>query len=477
MLNQSTVAARLDRLPITRMHRMVLFTLAAVFLFEFGDLNTFAYVAPALTKTLGFTVPTVALVTSAGFLGMFIGAVLGGRFSDAIGRRRALIVATAVFSLGSLLNAAGWNEPSFAVIRFITGVGLSAMTVAATTYVSETMPAARRGRMQAAVMAIGLFGIPVISFAARAIIPISAQSWRFVFVIGALALLAIPGIVRMPESPRWLLRHGSVDAVDEALQRFEAGAGELPQQEQQPDAAPSTVTISLTAVQQPGSRYRALFNSITGRRTLFLSVVWIFQTLGFYGFTSFVPTLLVAHGFDLVHSIGFSALTTLGAVPGALLAWPISDRFGRKLPLVIVCLATALSGLLYGLTFNVVAIIAFGFCVNMLIQTFAALLYTYTPELFPTEVRNSGTGFTYGIGRLANIGGPFIVAALFGSLGYRSVFIYIALCWLVVAATLAVFGPRTGKVNLEDLNERRAADERPQQAAASAAAQRNDATV
>lgn len=477
MLNQSTVAARLDRLPITRMHRMVLFTLAAVFLFEFGDLNTFAYVAPALTKTLGFTVPTVALVTSAGFLGMFIGAVLGGRFSDAIGRRRALIVATAVFSLGSLLNAAGWNEPSFAVIRFITGVGLSAMTVAATTYVSETMPAARRGRMQAAVMAIGLFGIPVISFAARAIIPISAQSWRFVFVIGALALLAIPGIVRMPESPRWLLRHGSVDAVDEALQRFEAGAGELPQQEQQPDAAPSTVTISLTAVQQPGSRYRALFNGITGRRTLFLSVVWIFQTLGFYGFTSFVPTLLVAHGFDLVHSIGFSALTTLGAVPGALLAWPISDRFGRKLPLVIVCLATALSGLLYGLTFNVVAIIAFGFCVNMLIQTFAALLYTYTPELFPTEVRNSGTGFTYGIGRLANIGGPFIVAALFGSLGYRSVFIYIALCWLVVAATLAVFGPRTGKVNLEDLNERRAADERPQQAAASAAAQRNDATV
>lgn len=477
MLNQSTVAARLDRLPITRMHRMVLFTLAAVFLFEFGDLNTFAYVAPALTKTLGFTVPTIALVTSAGFLGMFIGAVLGGRFSDAIGRRRALIVATAVFSLGSLLNAAGWNEPSFAVIRFITGVGLSAMTVAATTYVSETMPAARRGRMQAAVMAIGLFGIPVISFAARAIIPISAQSWRFVFVIGALALLAIPGIVRMPESPRWLLRHGSVDAADEALQRFEAGAGELPQQEQQPDAAPSTVTISLTAVQQPGSRYRALFNGITGRRTLFLSVVWIFQTLGFYGFTSFVPTLLVAHGFDLVHSIGFSALTTLGAVPGALLAWPISDRFGRKLPLVIVCLATALSGLLYGLTFNVVAIIAFGFCVNMLIQTFAALLYTYTPELFPTEVRNSGTGFTYGIGRLANIGGPFIVAALFGSLGYRSVFIYIALCWLVVAATLAVFGPRTGKVNLEDLNERRAADERPQQAAASAAAQRNDATV
>lgn len=476
MLNQATVAARLDRLPITRTHRMVLVTLAVVFLFEFGDLNTFAYVAPALTKTLGFTVPMIAFVTSAGFLGMFVGAVLGGRFSDAIGRRRALIVATAVFSLGSLLNAAGWNELSFAVIRFITGVGLSAMTVAATTYVSETMPAARRGRMQAAVMAIGLFGIPVISFAARGIIPISAQSWRFVFVIGALALLAIPGIVKMPESPRWLLRHDRADAADQALQRFESGAGQLPPLAQQPAIAPSTVTVSLTAVQQSGSRYRALFSGLTGRRTLFLSIVWIFQTLGFYGFTSFVPTLLVAHGFSLVHSIGFSALTTLGAVPGALLAWPISDRFGRKLPLVFVCLATALSGFLYGLTYNVAAIIVFGFCVNMLIQTFAALLYTYTPELFPTEVRNSGTGFTYGIGRLANIGGPFIVAALFGSLGYSSVFMYIALCWVIVAGSIAVFGPRTGKVNLEDLNERRSTDERPRQAAGAAVAH-SDATV
>ncbi|HWT34399.1 MAG TPA: MFS transporter [Microbacterium sp.] len=465
MLTQFTAAARLDRLPIAKTHRLVIATLAVVFLFEFGDLNTFAYVAPALQQAYGFTVTTIAIVTSSGFLGMFFGATLGGRFSDAAGRRTALLTSTIAFSAGSLLNAFAWDQWSFMVVRFITGVGLSAMTVAATTYVSETMPAARRGRMQAAVMAVGLLGIPVISFAARAIIPISAESWRFVFVVGALAVVAIPGIVRMPESPRWLLRHGHDQKAERALQRFESPVADLPPLAEAPATPLGTVTVALTTARPGRGGYRVLFRGLAGRRTLFLSVVWIFQTLGFYGFTAFVPTLLVAHGFDLVHSIGFAAMTSLGAVPGALLAWPISDRFGRKTPLVIVCIATAVSGILYGITFNVVAIVAFGFCVNVLIQTFAALLYTYTPELFPTEVRNSGSGFTYGMGRLVNIVGPFIVAALFGSLGYQSVFIYIAACWLIVAVTIAIFGPRSGKVTLEDLSERR---EDPKRVAATA---------
>jgi putative MFS transporter len=183
-----------------------------------------------------------------------------------------------------------------------------------------------------------------------------------------------------------------------------------------------------------------------------LIVVWVFQTLGFYGFTAWVPTLLVQHGFDLTKALWFTALITLGAVPGALLAWPISDRFGRKVPIVVVAIAIAICGLAYGLTFNTVAIVIFGFCVNALVQTFAALLYAYTPELFPTEQRNSGNGLAYGTGRLANIFGSLIVAAIFGGFGYQPVFVYIAACWIVVAATVALFGPRTGMRHLENIS-------------------------
>jgi putative MFS transporter len=251
----------------------------------------------------------------------------------------------------------------------------------------------------------------------------------------------LPLIMRLPESPRWLAGHGQADEADKIVRRVEteisAGLGALPEPEAVIEVPPRKV------------RYVELFNGPLARRTVMLIVVWVFQTLGFYGFSSWVPTLLVDHGFSLTNSLGFVALTTLGVVPGALLAWPISDRFGRKVPIIAVALGIAICGLAYGLTFNAVAIVIFGFCVNALLQTFAALLYAYTPELFPTEQRNSGNGLAYGTGRLANIFGSLIVAAIFGSFGYQPVFVYIAACWVIVAIVVAVFGPRTGMRHLE----------------------------
>ena len=174
-----------------------------------------------------------------------------------------------------------------------------------------------------------------------------------------------------------------------------------------------------------------------------LVTVWIAQTLGFYGFTAWVPTLLVAHGFSLVHSLAWSSAMTIGAVPGALIAALISDRWERKWLITIVALVIAFCGLMYGMTFNIAAIVVFGFLVAMFIQTFAPLLYAYTPECYPTHIRNSGSGLGYGIGRLANVFGPLIVAFLFNHYGYKSVFVYVAAMWLLVAIILSIFGPLT----------------------------------
>jgi putative MFS transporter len=459
VLTPTTTAARMDRLPITRAHKIALATLAFVFLFEFGDLNTFAYVAPALIKHLAFSVQDVAVVTSAAFLGMAVGAVFGGRISDLIGRKRALLYSTLTFSIFSLVNATGFNVPTFVIFRFLTGVGLSAMVVAATTYISEVMPAARRGRMQSAVMAVGLAGIPGMSFSAKGIVPLGTDTWRLVFVLGSAALLAVPALVMLPESPRWLIHKNRLEGAEGVIARLERRAGPLTPINETP----------VTAAPAPARQgYRDLFRGRTGRTTLFLAVVWIFQTLGFYGFVAWVPTLLAKHGFSVAESLGFAALTTIGAVPGALLAWPVTDRFGRKVPLVVVSLATAVSGLAYGLTFNPVAIVVFGFCVHLLIQTFATLLYAYSPELFPTGLRNTGNGLVYGTGRLANIFGPLIVAAIFAGLGYQAVFVYIAACWLVVAVAIALFGPRTGKQSLEALSMKTAETRRAPKPAAGA---------
>jgi putative MFS transporter len=105
-------------------------------------------------------------------------------------------------------------------------------------------------------------------------------------------------------------------------------------------------------------------------------------------------------------------------------------------------------GVAYGLSSNMVPIVIFGFCVAMVIQTFAPLLYAYTPEIYPTEIRNSGSGLAYGVGRLANVFGPLLIAFLFSHYGYQSVFVYIAAMWLLVAVIISFYGPKTKGLTL-----------------------------
>ena len=430
-----TAAARLDRLPVTSLHRQIMWIVAIVFFFELGDLNTFAFAAPAVMKWWNLSVSTISQIVSWTFLGMFLGAVAGGWFSDRLGRKRALLLTTAWYSGFSLLNAGVQGTIGLSITRLLTGVGISAMTVIGMTYVSEIFPAKNRGTYQGWIMTIGLLGIPATAYVARFTVPLASWGWRMVFLWGSLGLLILFFANRLEESPRWYENQGRLAEADAVLDRLEACAqaefGDLP-------PAPAIVE------QLPlGGKYSDLFSPDYLPRTLMLVTVWIAQTLGFYGFSAWVPTLLVAHGFSLVHSLAWSSAMTIGAVPGALISALISDRWERKWSIAIVALIIALCGLFYGMTFEIAAIVIFGFLVAMFTQTFAPLLYAYTPECYPTRIRNSGSGLCYGVGRLANVAGPLIVAFLFNRYGYKSVFVYVAAMWLLVAVVLSAFGPLT----------------------------------
>jgi putative MFS transporter len=432
---RSTAAARLDRLPITSFHRQVMWLLGFVFFAELGGLNTFSFAAPAVMKDWNISISTVSFIVSATFIGMFVGATTGGWFSDRVGRKKALIITTIWFSISSLMNSIAWAPAGLFIARLLTGVGLSAMTVVGVTYISEIFPASRRGAYQAWILTIGLIGIPVTAYVARFCIPIGPWGWRLIFVWGALGLLFPLFSNRLEESPRWYENHGHFVEADGVLDRIEARAlaefGSL---------LPIT---DVTPADPVRGRYGDLLAPAYLARTILLISVWSCQTMGFYGFTAWVPTLLVAHGFSLVHSLAWSSAMWIGAVPGALIAALISDRWDRRWWITLFAIVIACCGLMYGTTFKAAAIISFGFLVAMFMQTFAPLLYAYTAECYPTQIRNSGMGLSYGVGRLSNVLGPLLVAFLFNHYGYTSVFVYIASAWFLVAITIGCFGPRT----------------------------------
>ena len=430
-----TVAARLDRLPITAFHRQVTWVLGFVFFAELGGVNAFSFAAPAVMKLWNISISTVSFIVSATFIGMFVGATTGGWFSDRVGQKKALIIMTVGFSIFSLLNSVAWTTAGLLIARLLTGVGLSAMTVIGITYVSEVFPANQRGEYQGWIMTIGLIGVPVTAYVARFCIPIAPWGWRLIFVWGALGLLFPVFANRLEESPRWYENRGNWMEADAVLDGLESRA--LVEFETLPPITDGVPADTVCA------GYADLFAPAYLARTIMLVAIWICQTLGFYGFTAWVPTLLVAHGFSLVHSLAWSSVMWIGAVPGALIAALISDRWQRRWWIAIFALIIACCGLLYGTTFRAHTIIVFGFLVAMFMQTFAPMLYAYTAECYPTQIRNSGTGLAYGAGRLSNAFGPLVVAFLFSHFGYTSVFVYIASTWLVVAITIGGFGPLT----------------------------------
>jgi putative MFS transporter len=429
-----SAAARLDRLPIVSFHRHMLWLLGFCFFFELGNINTFAFAAPAIREQWGISIDVIRNVTSATFLGMFIGATTGGWFADKVGRKRALIAATIWFSAFSLLNALAWEPYGLFAARLLTGIGLSAMTAIGITYVAEMFPARARGTYQGWVMFVGLIGIPAAALTARLAIPAAPWGWRLVFVWGALGLIFPFLARRLEESPRWYEKRGRFAEADAALNRIEQVA--LAEAKNLPAPDPSMV------VAREGNFFQLFAPEMRGRTAMLLAA-WIFQTLGFYGFSAWVPTLLVERGFKLVESLEWTTAMQVWAPFGALLAAFIADRFQRKWSVTIVALLTAACGIAYGLSFEVAGIIFFGGLMILFFQCFAPMLYAYTAECFPTEIRSSGTGFTYGIGRLSNAFGPLLLAFLFATYGYLSVFVYIAVCWLLVAAAIGFFGPLT----------------------------------
>lgn len=434
----SNAANRLDRLPITRFHKITLIAVSFAYFFEFADINSFATTVPKLMTVWGVTINQIAYVTSLSFVGMFFGSLIASWLADRWGRKKALIITTVWFSAFSFAAVFSPDIVALGVFRVLTSAGLAAMTVVAVIYVNEIFPAAVRGKYQAYAIVIGICGTPATNLIASVLVPLNVWSWRLVYLWGVLGIVFLLFSRHLKESPRWYESKGQYEQADVVLCQIEAQVtaekGPLPAPK-----APVPV-VKTTKTRTP---LKLLLQKKYLGPTILLTILWVTQTVGFFGYSSWAPTLLAKHGFSVQDSIFFVALTTVGAPLGSYLASLVTDRFERKWCLVVFGTSIAVCGLFYGLTFNPILIVVFGFLMNLFERGYTALAYAYSPEVFDTPGRSLGTGVSYGLGRLSNAAGPLIIAGLYNGSGYQSVFIFIAGTWLFGAVVLALFGPKT----------------------------------
>ena len=333
------------------------------------------------------------------------------------------------------------------VFRLLAGFGVGAQLVVIDTYVSEMTPASRRGYYIAFSQFITYWAVPVVAFLAYTLVPthVLMAGWRWVVLIGALGSVAVWWIRQgLPESPRWYENHGDITQANAVMQQIETTVakevGSLP------PVRPGTEE------HESRGHFREIWVPPYRSRTIMLLIFNLFQTIGFYGFAAWVPTLLVSEGITLIHSLLYTFLIALVNPLGPIIGMVMSDRWQRKWQIVVVSLSIGIAGLVFSQMRTPVGIITMGIVITLLNNWFSTLFHSYQAELYPTRIRATGVGFTYSWSRLSSALVGFIIVALLKSFGVLGVFAFISLAMAIVASVIGIMGPRTNGRSLEDIS-------------------------
>ena len=178
----------------------------------------------------------------------------------------------------------------------------------------------------------------------------------------------------------------------------------------------------------------------------------LFQAAGYYGFASWVPTLLIASGIEVTKSLGYTFIIAIAAPIGPALGLLFTDRIERKWVISGAALAIATAGLAFTQAHGMFGVIACGVALTLANNILSFAYHGYQPELFPTRIRAQAVGFVYSFSRLSTMFSAFVIAALLRSLGPSGVYVFIAGCMIVVAGVIGIFGPRTKGLPLEHIS-------------------------
>lgn len=439
------VLERLEALPLGRFHYKLLLVTGLGWLFDSMDTGLIAFILPVLAKEWGLASGQMGLIGSIGLIGMALGAVVSGTIADRIGRKKVFTITVLLYSIASAFCALSWNYQSLLVFRFLVGFGLGGELPVAATLVSEYAPSRVRGRF--IVLLESFWGLGWIAAACIAYFFIPLYGWRMAFLIGALPALYVCLIrMHMPESVRYLLAHGRVGEARQIVVSLE--------RQLHVPVAPFVSEKENVPVVAKAS-FRELWKKPFASRTIMLWLVWFGINFSYYGIFMWLPSLVFQQGFTVVKTFEYVLIMTLAQLPGYYCAAWLVDKIGRKYTLSAFLLFSGVASYFFGHASTAAALMMWGSVMSFFNLGAWGILYTYTPEQYPTAIRALGSGWAAGFGRFGGMAAPMMVGALLArSFGFASVFYMFALVFAAVAVIVMSLGVESKQKDLESISER-----------------------
>ncbi len=439
---ESHVPARLDALPWSSWHWLIVVSLGATWILDGLEVTLAGALGGVLTRpeTLGLSDAQVGATATSYLAGAVIGALLFGYGTDRFGRKKLFFITVAVYLIGTALSGFSWNFWSYALFRAITGAGIGGEYAAINSAIDELIPARVRGRVDLIIN--GSYWVGAAMGAGATLVLLDTRyipiwlGWRCAFGIGAtLGLIVIFFRRWIPESPRWLMIHGRNDEAEKIVAQVERriGVSQLHRS--------NTPILVRTRTHTP---WREIWNTIVHehRRRSFLGFVLMSTQAFFYNaiFFTYALVLMRFYGVPEQNVGGYLLPFALGNVLGPVLLGHLFDTIGRK---QMITLTYALAGVLLavaGWLFHAGLLTAqtqtLAWTIIFFVASAAASsAYLTVSEIFPLEIRGIAIAIFFALGTLVGgVGAPLLFGWIIGTGSSTALFV-----GYLVAAVLMIF--------------------------------------
>ena len=457
-----SILARVERIPFGRFHWRLLWMGGMGYTFDAMDGALIAFILPAVTALWGLTNEQTGVLGSSAMIGYLFGAFFAGALGDLIGRRTVMMYALAIYCAATLIAAfaPGWQFLFW--WRVIASVGTGAESAIIAPFLAEFVAKQYRGRFVGSLSGFFSFGFVFAALLGYFVIRASHDGWRIVQVVSALPIVMLLWWRRsLPESPRWLIERGrSAEAATE-VERIEA---EVTRGE--PASLPPVDSVGLPAAGVRGGgtftrNLAALWSPSMRRTTIMLWILWIAITFSYYGFFTWIPTLLVKQGMTTTKSFGYSIIIYLAQIPGYYSAAFASERLDRKWTIVLYMVLGGVSAHLMSNAQSDASITSAGFLLSFFMNGTYAGIYAYTPELYPTAFRTTGMGVASAFGRIGGLSAPIVIGYTFQRIGFGGVFLITTIVLVIGALAVGLLGIGTAGKSLEQITAEELGPARP----------------
>ena len=429
---------RLDRLPASRFHAKILIVAALSLLFDTLDTAVTGFVLASLRSVWHFDAKTIGVVSAIGLSGYLVGSAICGFVADRIGRKKTILFTLILYSIFSASRGLSKTLSLFALLNFFTWFFVGAESSTVPPYLAELWPSRIRGKLVGWMMAF--FGAGIALSSLWALLTIPTLGWRWaLFLTAPFALIG--GIMRsvLPESPRWLIRAGRPSEAETVLVRIETEVS-------QSTGRPLAPVIPGRSGQELSARRadpRELLGAAYRSVTLMLWAAWFAEYGVLYTYQIFLPTILSTEGRSIMNSFRYSIVIYSAVIPGYVLGGYVVEWLDRKYAILLSFVAIAAFGTLFGHSRSPAEIMTFAGATVFFISLGSTAIYTYTPELYPTEIRATAMGIASAWGRVGAVTMLLVFGHFFAIHGKSLIFLIINPILIISLIVVLCVGPPT----------------------------------